>query len=283
MSAVRIIPRLDVKGPHLVKGIHLEGLRVLGDPEVFAQYYYEQGADELFYMDVVASLFERNSLHQIIQQTSKNIFIPITVGGGIRSLNDIRQVLNTGADKVCINTAAIKNPQFIKEAATEFGSSTIVVAMEAIRQSNGEYLLFTDNAREHTGIEALSWAKKVESLGAGEIILTSVDREGTGDGFDFELIQLISKQAGIPVVAHGGAKNPENIAEAMRSGVSAVAVGSILHYDVVQKIKTIGVESNTTEGNTQFLKMNRQFGKIQPSSIPQIKQHLQGVGIECRT
>src|SRR5688500_18295799 len=148
----RIISRLDIKGPNLVKGIHLEGLRVLGKPEVAAKFYYENGADELIFQDTVASLYERNSLHEIISRTAKEIFIPLTVGGGIRTIDDIRSVLRAGADKVAINTAAIKNPAFITEASRMFGSSTIVVAIEAIRQSNGSYLAYVDNGREFTGV-----------------------------------------------------------------------------------------------------------------------------------
>lgn len=164
MKNVRIIPRLDIKGPNLVKGIHLEGLRVLGKPEDFAQYYYEHGADELFYQDVVASLYERNSLHDIISTTAKRSFIPLTVGGGIRTIEDIRNVLRAGADKVSINTAAIRNPSFIREASVKFGSSTIVIAIEAIRQPNGKYEVFVDNGREHTGKDVFEWAKKLKSL-----------------------------------------------------------------------------------------------------------------------
>ena len=205
MRTVRIIPRLDIKGPNLVKGIHLEGLRVLGKPSDFANFYYEQGADELMFMDVVASLYERNSLHEIISDTAKNIFIPITVGGGLRSLSDIKEVLRAGADKVCLNTAAIKNPLLIKDASRMFGSSTIVVAIEAIRELDGNYFAYTDNGREYTGIDVFEWAQKVCDLGAGEIVITSVDREGTGQGYDLELISKIAKLVSVPIIAHGGA------------------------------------------------------------------------------
>jgi imidazole glycerol-phosphate synthase subunit HisF len=175
MKNLRVIARLDIKGPNLVKGIHLEGLRVLGKPEDFARYYYEHGADELFYQDVVASLYERNSLQEIISATAKRSFIPLTVGGGIRTTRDIRDVLRAGADKVAINTAAVRNPEFIREAARKFGSSTIVVAIEAIKQPDGKYQAFVDNGREHTGLEVYEWAQKIEELGAGEIVITSVD------------------------------------------------------------------------------------------------------------
>jgi len=190
---IRIIPRLDIKGPNLVKGIHLEGLRVLGKPEQFARSYYEQGADELLYMDVVASLYGRNSLLNIIEDTAKNIFIPLTVGGGIRSLEDIQKILRAGADKVSINTAAIRNPELIQSAANKFGSSTIVVAIEALLMPNGKYEAFTDNGREPTGVNVFEWALRAEKLGAGEIMVTSIDKEGTGKGFDVELIAKIGK------------------------------------------------------------------------------------------
>ena len=155
MKSVRIIPKLDIKGPNLVKGIHLEGLRVLGKPEDFAKHYYEKGADELIYMDVVASLYGRNSLHEIVSRTAKEIFIPLTVGGGLRTIEDIKNVLRAGADKVSLNTAAIKNPSIVREASRIFGSSTITISIEAIKQPNGEYFAYTDNGREYTGIDVL--------------------------------------------------------------------------------------------------------------------------------
>src|SRR5690606_29827476 len=214
ISKVRIIPRLDIKGPNLVKGIHLEGLRVLGKPEYFAEYYYESGADELFFQDTVASLYERNNLQDIISKTAKKTFIPMTVGGGIRTINDIRTALLAGADKVAINTEAIKNPNFIKEASLKFGSSTIVAAIEAILDiKTGKYLAYTDNGREYTGINAIDWALRVQELGAGEIIITSVDREGTGEGFDKNLVKMIADIVEIPVIAHGGCKNPQDAVE----------------------------------------------------------------------
>lgn len=157
--SIRVIPRLDIKGPHLVKGIHLEGLRVLGKPDHFARTYYEQGADELLYMDVVASLYERNSLLEIIERTSREVFIPLTVGGGLRTLGDILRVLRAGADKVSLNTAAIRNPSFVREAARRFGSSTIMVSIEAIKRKTGGYEAYTDNGRESTGVDAVQWAK----------------------------------------------------------------------------------------------------------------------------
>lgn len=273
MKTVRIIPRLDIKGPNLVKGIHLEGLRVLGKPEVFAKYYYENGADELFFQDTVASLYNRNSLHEIITKTAKEIFIPLTVGGGIRTLDDIKNVLRAGADKVAINTAAINNPQFVREAALKFGSSTIVVSIEAIKQSDDKYLSYTDNGREYTGIEVMQWAKKAEELGAGELVITSVDKEGTGEGFDIALCKQIAEAVNIPVIAHGGAGSPQDIHKVIKEArVDAVTFASIIHYDYVHKLTEIG-EYNE-EGNISFLKSGKSYSKIKPYTLTDVKNYL---------
>lgn len=278
MLATRIIPRLDIKGPNLVKGIHLEGLRVLGDPAAFAKLYYDQGADELIYQDVVASLYERNSLHDIISKTAKQIFIPITVGGGLRSLDDIKQVLRAGADKVSLNTAAIKNPDLIKQASLKFGSSTIVVAIEAIKQPNGQYFAYIDNGREETGLEVKEWAQRVEELGAGEINITSVDREGTGLGFDCELIRLISEAVSIPVIAHGGPGKLEHTSEAITKGKAhAVALASLLHYDSITSVNMEGAE-----GNFEFLKSGRSNSKIAACSLKDVKDYFRSLGITVR-
>ena len=279
----RIISRLDIKGPNLVKGIHLEGLRVLGDPTKFAEYYYNQGIDEIIYMDVVASLYGRNRLHKFISETAKNSFIPIAVGGGIRTLEDIKEILRSGADKVVINTQAIKNPIFIAEAAKKFGSSTIVIAIEVIKQDNGKYFVFTDNGREHTGIDAEDWAQKVIELGAGEIILTSIDNEGTGQGFDNDIISRIAQMSPIPVIAHGGAGKKSQISECFQIGKpDAIAVASILHYEAICKISHNFQERD--EGNFQFITNNNFIPPkyIEVASIPEIKSHLIESGILIR-
>lgn len=274
MKTIRIIPRLDIKGPNLVKGIHLEGLRVLGKPEDFARYYYENGADELFFQDTVASLYDRNSLHDIITKTAKETFIPLTVGGGLRTIEDIRNVLRAGADKVAINTAAIKNPHFIREASLKFGSSTIVIAIEAIKNTDGKYLAFTDNGREYSGLEVVSWARKAEELGAGEIVITSVDKEGTGEGYDIELIKSVSEAVSIPVIAHGGASTPEDITRAILFGkADAVTIASILHYSVMQSFLNLSSDYKT-EGNISFLNSGKIPKKITPSSIQEIRSAL---------
>lgn len=280
-SIVRIIPRLDIKGPNLVKGIHLEGLRVLGKPEDFARYYYENGADELMFMDVVASLYERNSLNDIISRTAKEIFIPLTVGGGIRTLDDIKNVLRAGADKVSINTAAIKKPNFIKEAALKFGSSTIVLVIEAIKQPDNKYFAYTDNGREHTGVEVVEWAQRAEELGAGEIVITSVDKEGTGHGFDIELIKSISNAVSVPVIAHGGAGKISDFDNVFKHDVSAVTLASVLHYKTITQLQS-GQHNSLEEGNVEFLKSGKSFSKIDGLTIQEIKNYVRTKGIESR-
>lgn len=281
MNTVRIIPRLDVKGPNLVKGIHLEGLRVLGKPERFARYYYENGADELIYMDVVASLYGRNSLADIIQKTSSEIFIPLTVGGGLRTIDDIRTVLRAGADKVSLNTAAINNPQLIKEASRRFGSSTILISIEAIRKPDNTYEAYTDNGREKTGVDVFEWAKRVEELGAGEIMITSINQEGTGKGFDLKLTQMIAESVSIPVIACGGADNVSHISDVIEKGrADAVSIGSVLHYNFIRHYQM--EDDFSEEGNIEFLKKRIESLKIQGSTIQEIKRHLIDNGISCR-
>ena len=278
---IRIIQRLDIKGPNLVKGIHLEGLRVLGNPEAFAQYYYENGADELIFQDVVASLFERNSLDEIISRVAKKMFIPLTVGGGLRTSSDIKQVLRAGADKVTINTAAIRNPSFVKEATKKFGSSTIVITIEAIKQADGKYLAFVDNGREETGLEVGEWAKKVEELGAGEIVITSVDRDGTGEGFDVELLKYINSQVSIPIVAHGGASDLENIKVVIDGGmVGGLAIGSMFHYLSFDKINKKG--EHNSERNKIFLQSGKSNGKIKTNTIQNVKNYINSERVACR-
>jgi cyclase len=273
MNNIRIIPRIDIKGPNVVKGIHLEGLRVLGKPEAFAKFYYQNGADELFYQDVVASLYERNSLKEIISRTAKEVLIPLTVGGGLRTINDINDVLRAGADKVSLNTAVTKNPELIKQASKKFGSSTIVVAIEAIKGNDGKYYAFIDNGREETGLEVVTWAKQVQDLGAGEIVITSVDKEGTGEGFDLELTNLITEAVEIPVIAHGGAGNLTSIKEVIcKTGVDAVAISSIFHYFAISEISQDIWDEN--EGNLAFRKSGKKYNLISPIGIRELKSFL---------
>jgi cyclase len=230
LAGTRIIPRLDIKGPNLIKGIHLEGLRVVGDPHAFALDYYRQGADELIFMDIVASLYQRNNLTEIIKRAADQIFVPITVGGGIRSLDDVRTMLHSGADKVAINTAAIARPALITEVSQRFGAQCMVLSVEAKRKPGGGWEAFTDNGREHTGLEVADWVERAVALGAGEIMLTSVDQEGTRKGFDVELVQAVAARVQVPIIASGGYGKPADLMEAAATGASGIAVADALHW-----------------------------------------------------
>ncbi|WP_028466567.1 imidazole glycerol phosphate synthase subunit HisF [Nisaea denitrificans] len=232
MRPIRLIARLDIKGPNLIKGIHLEGLRVIGDPQTYAQRYYEQGIDEIIYMDTVASLYGRNNLTEILEHTAHHVFVPITVGGGVRSVEDARKLLRSGADKVAINTAAIARPELISEIAEEFGSQAVVLSVEAKRQNSGGWEAYTDNGREHSGRDVIEWVQEAEKLGAGELLLTSIDQEGTRKGFDIALLSAISGLVSIPVIASGGMGSVEDLVAAVQDGhADAVAMADILHYD----------------------------------------------------
>ena len=231
MRNIRLIARLDIKGPNLIKGIHLEGLRVIGSPSEHALRYYLQGADELIYMDCVASLYGRNHLEDIISLAAKDIFVPITVGGGIRSVDDAIQILRAGADKVAINTAAIANPSLITDIARRFGSQCMVLSIEAKQTASDCWEAYTNNGRERTGLNVIEWAKQAVSMGAGEILLTSIDREGTRKGFDVALVKAVSTEVNVPVIASGGMGKPEDLLLVVNEGAAdAVAMADILHY-----------------------------------------------------
>jgi cyclase len=231
MHNVRLIARLDIKAPNLIKGVHLEGLRKIGDPQQHARAYYAAGADEIIYMDIVASLYNRNSLLDIVRYTAQHVFIPITVGGGIRSLADVENALRCGADKVAINTAAVARPELLSEVARRFGSQCMVLSIEAKRAAGGAWEVYTDNGREHTGLDVMAWAKRAVDLGAGEILLTSVDREGTRKGFDIELTRAVSDAVSVPVIASGGMGSVAHLIEVVRKGhADAVAMADVLHY-----------------------------------------------------
>lgn len=229
---IRLIARLDIKGPNLIKGIHLEGLRVVGDPQEFARRYYEAGADELVYMDIVASLYGRNSLTDIIKRAAQDIFIPMTVGGGVRSVDDAKMLLRAGADKVAVNTAATLRPALITEISRRFGSQCMVLSIEAKRVGEKKWEAYADNGRERTGLDVLEWAQRGCELGAGEILLTSVDQEGTRKGFDVELVRAVAGSVPIPVIASGGMGSPEHLVSVVQEGkADAVAMADVLHYN----------------------------------------------------
>lgn len=316
MSLVRIIPRLDIKGPNVVKGLCFDGYRVLGHPETFAQTYYREGADELFFQDTVASLYKRNNLLEIIRRTAEKVMIPITVCGGIRTLDDIKTLLRSGADKVAINTAAIANPTLIENAAKMFGSQCIVVSIEAkkrdydinqrYRNYDGyqdsvfispkyeKYEAWVDYGRQPTGVDVFEWSKQVADLGAGEIYLSSVDRDGSGEGFDIDLVNEVANNSRIPVIACSGAGKIDHFREVIECGADAVSAASIFHYHYAEKVETDFMSYNEEQlrmgkqidsGNVEFLKSG--YGgfdeiQVEPASINEVKNHLLKSGIEVR-
>lgn len=240
MLAKRVIAHLGVKAPNVVKGIMLEGLRVMGDPAVLADRYYHQGIDEIIFQDVVASLYGRNGLVELVRRASENSFVPLAVGGGLRSVEDMHLMFMAGADKVCVNTAAVKRPLLLSEGAKRFGCQAIVCAIEYI---DGKAM--TDNGREATGLDAFDWARKAVDYGAGEILLTSIARDGGKKGYDCEFIAKVAHAVGVPVIAHGGAWTPEHLGEAVKAGADGCAVASALHYGkhTVRELKE-GINGN---------------------------------------
>ena len=240
MHKIRVIARIDVKNEFVIKGIHLEGLRKIGDPNLLAKKYYEQGIDEIVFMDAVASLYGRNNLFDILERACKEVFIPITIGGGVRKIEDIEKALKAGADKIALNTQAIKTPEIVTSISRIYGSQCIIGSIEAKRKNNS-WEAYTDNGREESGIDAIEWAKKLEQLGVGELLITSVDQEGTKKGFDIELMHKIASVVSIPVTASGGAGNITHISSLCKqTEISAVAVASLIHYNIcsVAEIKS---------------------------------------------
>lgn len=231
MLAKRIIPCLDVKDGRVVKGVKFLHLRDAGDPVEIAKRYSDEGADEITFLDITASHEKRNIMIDVVERTAGQVFVPLTVGGGVRTLDDVRRLLLAGADKVAINTAAVFDPDFVKRASDKFGSQCIVVAIDARKSSDSSWDVYTHGGRNQTGIDAIEWAKRMEQFGAGEILLTSMDRDGTKDGYDLELTESISKTVGIPVIASGGAGNLLHLYEGLTQGeADAVLVASIFHY-----------------------------------------------------
>ena len=246
MRNIRIIPRLDIKGPNVIKGVHLECLRIVGDPESLATKYYREGADEIIYMDSVASLYGRNNLTEVVKKTSKHIFVPLTVGGGVRSLEDINKLLRAGADKVAINSWLIREPIFAEKAIKTFGSQCIVGSIEAKRMRNNKWEAFYNNGREFSGKDAIEWASELVQRGVGELLITSIDQEGTKRGYDCELVRNISALVSVPVIASGGAGSMQHIKDVIFEGkADAVALASMLHHnrlsisDINQSLKSL--------------------------------------------
>ena len=252
----RVIARLDIKKNRLIKGIHLEGLRVVGDPVEKAINYYNEGADELLLIDAVASLYRRNSLIDVVKSICKDIFIPITIGGGIRSLENAQDLFEAGADKIAINTAAVSRPKLISEISESFGKQAVVVSMQIKRndQEKSSWRVMTDNGRENCGLELMDWLKMVQDLGAGEILLTSIDKEGTGSGFDLELLEKVANSTSVPIQISGGFLMSQHAELAFKCGAQAAVIAQALHYNKtsIQKIKADLCEKRFAIRQTHF-------------------------------
>ena len=252
MLTKRIIPCLDVKDGRVVKGVKFLELKDAGDPVEVAQLYDKEEADEVIFLDITASFEKRKTMLDVVRRTAETVFMPLTVGGGIRSIDDIRELLNAGTDKVSINTAAVKNPEFVKKAAGKFGSQCIVVAIDAKRripERPSSWEVYINGGRTPTGLDALQWGKRVEKLGAGEILLTSMDMDGTRNGYDIELTRIFSENLNIPVIASGGAGNLEHLYKVLtEGGADAALAASIFHFreysvkEAKEYLKERGVE-----------------------------------------
>lgn len=238
---VRIVARLDIKNDRLIKGVHLEGLRIVGDPVERALEYYNQGIDELLLVDAVASLYQRNHLADVIQRVCREIFIPVTVGGGIRSVTDAQALFEAGADRVAINTAAVAEPSLLQQLCTRFGAQAVVLSIQAKRdpRNSARWLVMTDNGRESSGFEVADWLAQAQCFGFGEILLTSIDQEGTGKGYDLELVTSVAAITTAPVLVSGGFATSDDACKAFQAGAQAAVVAQALHYDKlsVERIK----------------------------------------------
>lgn len=246
MKPVRLIGRLDIKNSNLIKSINLEGLRIVGNPNTFAKKYYDEGIDELILMDVVATLYGRNYLTDILKEITKKIFIPITIGGGVRSIEDAKKLLSSGADKVAINSAAVKSPKFVENLVKEIGSQSVVISVEAKKKDNW-WEVYTSNGREPSGKNVVGWIEELMQLGAGEILLTSIDREGTRTGFDTDLVDQVSKICKIPLIISGGFGKTNDLDNVLKNQVDAVAIADGIHYgrytvsEIKDYIKTLKI------------------------------------------
>ena len=276
-NLIRIIPILDIKNGLLIKGINLEGLRILGKAKNFANYYYENGADEICYIDNVATVYGTNNLSKFVTETAKDVFIPLSVGGGIRSINDVEKMLLAGADKICINSAVIENIEFLKKASRIFGSANITVIIQSVKIEK-KYYTSRSNGRDLSKINPIDWAKKVQDSGAGEIIITSVNNEGLKKGFDLELISKLSKQISIPIIAHWGCGSFQDIYKVIKNtNISGVGLASFLHYDSLNYFPRFKPKI----GNTEFLN-NFSKSKKRRNMILEIKKYLKSKRIKVR-
>ena len=295
MSNIRVIPRLDIKGHCVVKGIQFDGFRVLGTAEMFAEAYYANGADEIIYQDTVASLYQRDVDLDVVRAVARKVAIPLTVAGGIKSTANIRSILRAGADKVAINTAAVAEPKLLRDAVKMFGSQCIVSSIEAHRRPLGKLEVWTDFGRQSTGIDAFEWAKRVVDEGVGEIMLTSIDREGSGRGYDLEMISLFATALPVPIIACGGAGTVADVVNAAKLGsADAVSASSIFHhfYSDAQHAGVslrgryeLRLESELDSGNVDFLQKG--YGglrdiQVTPSSIPGVKRAMREAGLSVR-
>ncbi|MFY9263020.1 MAG: imidazole glycerol phosphate synthase subunit HisF [Actinomycetaceae bacterium] len=248
--AIRLIPCLDVSHGRVVKGVNFENLRDAGDPVELARRYGQEGADELTFLDISASVEDRGTMLDVVHKTADELFIPLTVGGGVRSVEDVRQLLEAGADKVGINTAAINRPELLSEIAAEFGAQVITLSIDARRADNTEsgFEVTTHGGQRGTGIDAVAWAKQAAELGAGEILLNSMDADGTNEGFDIELIKLVREAVSVPLIASGGAGTAQHFVEAVQAGANAVLAASVFHFgtltidEVKQAMRDAGIE-----------------------------------------
>jgi len=275
----RIIARLDIKNNFLVKGMHLEGLRILGYPEFFARKYFEENIDEIIFQDVVASLYKRNQLSSLTNKISKNIFVPITVGGGIRNINDIKEILINGADRVSINTAAVNDKKFIKESVKLFGSSTITIIIETLKVGE-KYKVYTDSGRTETNINTFDWIKEVQDMGVGEIILTSINNEGTGKGFDLNLYEKASKICNISLLAHGGTRSPEDVYKLfVNSDIDGAIIASAFHFNYYKEL--LKKKKISLQGSTNFL-IDKNYKNIFFCEIKNLKKYLKLKKINIR-
>ena len=291
MNKTRVIARIDVKNEFAIKGIHLEGLRKVGSPNLMAIDYYKNGIDEIIFMDAVAAYYDRNSLSELIKIACKDIFIPITVGGGIRTIDDIKNTLNSGADKVAINTQAVKDPNFIRKASKIFGSQCISIGVDAFYRDHF-YEVWIDYGRERTNLNVIDWIKKIQDFGAGEIILTSINNDGTGKGFDVRLIELVIDNIKTPLVFGGGCGEIKHVVSLIKNfpQLSGISISTALHYKYYQSILDLKYYSkyenrniNFDIGNIEFIKNNLVYPKIvEGFSVKDLKKDLKKFNIPIR-